>query len=1091
MCINYYNFIYIFFIIIIIFIGLFNFKNIKNFRQYTVGDRNLSPLSLAISLALSFVTASSLINSASYVNALNLSYIMMLLGGVTGCLLTAYIVKRKFQYFANKLTIGEVFAEYYGKQNQILSGLFSLPFGMIYIISQIYVLNTLISYFFNNQAIQLLFIILATIAIYNFAGGIKAIFAVRKFYAFFAVISLILTLEFVLNYADGYQGVYNHIIANNIGLKYNFDNAFEIFILCSLPYLQPPILQHIFASVNNKVSSESFKHTALFFLLSQAVILMIILLLIAITTDNLNDNILLYILDNHIPLFSKTLIILGIIALAMSTIDINLNATSTNFVNDFIIPLSKKDKKVNALLWSRCLSIILIATAIFIVLYINKIKFILVFAHYCWVPTILPILFSMLLGLRFNKNIISLAIISGITTSILLKLTLFKNDNYILVFIGFFMNCLILAINYIFKNKKSFPLLEKLYRSDIYSYLNFASKNFSAERSRLIDKLMQKAEQEMRIHYKTFAVFSMINYTFPYFMWGNISKEYYSPLIVRFASGICCIIVLIKDKLPRTYDNFFTIMWFITITLCLPFMTTFMLLLSNISTLWLINSGLSLFLLAILVGWLGFILLNLIGISLAFFFFHIMYDLSSIYSIDFNTSYLAVYIILFSTIIGVLFSRPKHRMKEDLARKNLEITKLNETLESKIAKRTEKLQLALDVKKDLLNNVSHEVRTPMMVMNNAAKLLVDNWQNEQYSEAQKKELAYTVLYSTEKLYNYVSNLLDLSKFDSGKMLFEIQPGNIKSLIKIIVKDFAEIAKNNRVKFELIIDENVPDISHFDEFRIQQVLKNLLSNAIKYGGQGTVQVRVELLEKYLKIYGDKWDAIKVSITDNGIGIPDKELHKIFDIFEQSSFTKTYAGGSGLGLAICKEIITAHKGEIYAENKTNIDPTRSVKGSIFSFIYPVNEPKDKFLAGENTKSIKKEKASSKVSDLNILLVDDDLQVLSTTTMLLESQKFNVIKAEGGVEAIEKINNEASKLDLILLDIMMPDLNGIEVLNEVKEIIKKYDIKVIIQSGIDDKDRLQEALKLGATDHISKPYSLEDISDKINLLFSKKSA
>ncbi|KAF8817990.1 Autoinducer 2 sensor kinase/phosphatase LuxQ [Rickettsia endosymbiont of Cardiosporidium cionae] len=252
-------------------------------------------------------------------------------------------------------------------------------------------------------------------------------------------------------------------------------------------------------------------------------------------------------------------------------------------------------------------------------------------------------------------------------------------------------------------------------------------------------------------------------------------------------------------------------------------------------------------------------------------------------------------------------------------------------------------------------------------------------------------------------------------------------------------------------------------------RIAQVIRNILDNAIKYGNQHDIIVTIENIS-FSSISKRSINGIKISVTDHGIGIPKNELEHIFTPFSESSRTKSIAGGTGLGLAICNSIIIAHNGRIKANSNK--------KTTTISFILPIiqNQP--------NGKKIKTSISHHKI--INILVVDDDYICLKTCSMILTNLGYNTVTAINGKEALDILKKQDNKIDAILLDIMMPDIYGINLLKKIKSIHKLSHIPIMIQSGLLDKEEIDKAYALGAVGFIAKPYNKNSINDILESIY-----
>lgn len=243
----------------------------------------------------------------------------------------------------------------------------------------------------------------------------------------------------------------------------------------------------------------------------------------------------------------------------------------------------------------------------------------------------------------------------------------------------------------------------------------------------------------------------------------------------------------------------------------------------------------------------------------------------------------------------------------------------NENLELRVAERTADLQEARKaaeaanrVKSDFLSNISHELRTPMHVILNCAKIGMTHLQD---GNAQKIGKYLDNIHSSGKRLSFLLNdILELSRLESGKVVLDLQNCSLLEIIQLSTAEL-EILKAER-NIKLTIHSRITNpVAHCDRQQILQVFINLYSNAIKYSPVGgTIAITIADAE-----IAPGTPALLCAVEDEGIGIPAKELEVVFDKFVQSSKTKTGAGGTGLGLAICKEIVELHKGRIWAENR----------------------------------------------------------------------------------------------------------------------------------------------------------------------------
>jgi signal transduction histidine kinase len=264
-----------------------------------------------------------------------------------------------------------------------------------------------------------------------------------------------------------------------------------------------------------------------------------------------------------------------------------------------------------------------------------------------------------------------------------------------------------------------------------------------------------------------------------------------------------------------------------------------------------------------------------------------------------------------------------------------EIQYAKEHLEEKVIERTRDLEKVMQVKVQFLSNMSHEIRTPIHGILNYIDFLIEDWKS--LNEEQRYGFVKKLHNNSVRLLSLINNLLDLSKFDAGKMEFCMQKDNLLAVVEGVIDECEALyVQNTDISMEFNYDKALTYSAVFDQERIAQVIRNLLSNAIKFTPKGKIKIALEAV-KFKKENGSKVQAFEVSISDEGVGIPSDELEYIFDKFNQSATTKTGAGGTGLGLTISQEIIKAHQGTIWAANNENNI------GAVFKFIIPVHQSK----------------------------------------------------------------------------------------------------------------------------------------------------
>lgn len=371
---------------------------------------------------------------------------------------------------------------------------------------------------------------------------------------------------------------------------------------------------------------------------------------------------------------------------------------------------------------------------------------------------------------------------------------------------------------------------------------------------------------------------------------------------------------------------------------------------------------------------------------------------------------------------------------------------------------TDVLSPTKDLEEDLLMYITHEIKTPLSCMLKMSNLLYDNWDKYNDNQSRKEHLRMAVE-GNNRLQNVLMNILDISKIKSGQMGYEMEVYSLKDSVLDVANEF--IDDRSRINIEYKSDSNFYSVC--DHYRIEQVIRNLLANSIIYGGTGNINISLEANES---------GHIIVSISDEGVGIPDKETESIFQIFNQSSRTKDNKNGSGIGLAICKNIISAHNGEIWVFNNSN------GSGCTFSFSLKGLDASKEILQPKNV--IKKPNSKMIGSRPTILLIDNEHSILEITSLVLESIGFNVMSAHSGEEGMYILQKEISNIDLVLLDLIMPDIDGLDLLEKIRQNELVKDIPVCIHSSnISDKYSIDRANALGVKCFVDKTLTAEKIA------------
>lgn len=419
--------------------------------------------------------------------------------------------------------------------------------------------------------------------------------------------------------------------------------------------------------------------------------------------------------------------------------------------------------------------------------------------------------------------------------------------------------------------------------------------------------------------------------------------------------------------------------------------------------------------------------------------------------------------------------RTLHQLKLERLQREITTNKLNlERLER------EKVDSINKMKTDFFTNISHEFRTPLTLIIAPLEELV----NSKVSERTLKKYHELILLNTKRLFHLVDQLLEFRKTEAGTRKLKLSKGDMVSFVHDIYSSFIVLSEKNNIRYNFKSTESRLSF-HFDRDAIEKVCFNLLSNAFKYTQNGgTIEITLS----------KKNEDVVITVSDTGIGIDDSEQASIFERFYQVDNQEMNLG-SGIGLAFTKKLVELHHGSITLDSKKG-------EGTTFTVTIPFtddglidDEIKEVYsLVVENAIEAEEESEEAIAEEItdpenkeDLLIIDDNQEIVDFLNSHF-SKSFNTTVAYNGKQALEILEN--NNFDLIISDVMMPEIDGIQVCKRVKQNINTCHIPVILLTAKNETQHQIKGLEAGADDYVTKPFSMSLLQAKVqSILKSRK--
>lgn len=384
-------------------------------------------------------------------------------------------------------------------------------------------------------------------------------------------------------------------------------------------------------------------------------------------------------------------------------------------------------------------------------------------------------------------------------------------------------------------------------------------------------------------------------------------------------------------------------------------------------------------------------------------------------------------------------------------------------------------EAATRAKSALIGNISHEIRTPMTAVLGLCDVLL----TEDIPEKHRPMLKM-IRDNGSYLVEIVNDLLDLSKIEAGMLDIEPEPLNFPSFLQDMIQLMQVRATENQTSLRLE-SSDLPEAIEADAVRLRQILLNLISNAIKFSPNGEVVLKVSRLTNR-NSDSDNQSQLQFVVSDTGCGIPEEDLEAIFHPFIQSAgSTRHRSAGTGLGLSICRRLCEAMKGTIGVTSQVNVGSTFTVTLPLVEAVPIDDDPTEKCPLSRPIEEL--------LADCRVLVAEDTRATQVLIRHLLEKAGCQVTIVEDGKQLVETLKNQAGEFNVVLSDVQMPELSGLDATKMIRDLGIKIPVLVLTADAVQETRDI--ALANGANDVVTKPIHRDELLNQIARMLDEQNA
>lgn len=610
--------------------------------------------------------------------------------------------------------------------------------------------------------------------------------------------------------------------------------------------------------------------------------------------------------------------------------------------------------------------------------------------------------------------------------------------------------------------------------------------NFKERFSRLNLALSKHAEL-VKYPYVVFGWFGFITYPAYYLMWLYIAPHGYESIPIRALAVALCIPLILKNFWPESLKKYMVLYWYLTVLYCVPFFFTFMVIASEFTMGWIMNSLTGVVLIILLLDLTPLLIITPIGVALGYLCAYVLMGYGSGVDPQVITNIEITYISILG--FGAIFAR------------NKQSTQIKELLREK-----EKAEAGNKAKSDFIANMSHDLRTPMTGVLGMLREITCLAQDIQKTPDQAKEYAKNISEfaevgedSANQLLSLFNETIETMKLGSGQVEVKESHFSLSGKIQKTINLLKSTAHDKKLDLRKKINPDVPTYLFGGGHNLDRILVNLISNALKFTKEGHVEVSADLVSQKSSQVGDDV-MIRISVSDTGIGIPKEKHDTIFEHFSRlnPSYEGNYAG-NGLGLFAVKQYIDSMKGSIsvvseegkgsefiielpfkvsdHSDQEEKTDPAPSLPNETRDDTEN-DEPQQKVIQPSDEKPVWEPSDAEKPSEAtaSVLVVEDNFAAAISIKRVLKRLNCESDHAESGEDAVNCVKKKA--YDIVFMDIGLPGISGLEATRKIREFSS---IPIVAVTGHADKAGV--CIEAGMQELLVKPATPSSLEAMLN--------